>query len=101
MSERICLNSPSSAICDGARRVVANDWLIVVLVALIATAVRWLFILYNPRVDGFLIYQGQPLSDGCTYILKALSIAQGHGIPPVQQPAIRPFYSVTLACLYT
>ena len=101
MSERICLNSPSSAICDGARRVVANDWLIVVLVALIATAVRWLFILYNPRVDGFLIYQGQPLSDGCTYILKALSIAQGHGIPPVQQPAIRPFYSMTLACLYT
>jgi 4-amino-4-deoxy-L-arabinose transferase-like glycosyltransferase len=101
MSERICLNSPSSAICNGARRVVANDWLIVVLVALIATAVRWLFILYNPRVDGFLIYQGQPLSDGCTYILKALSIAQGHGIPPVQQPAIRPFYSMTLACLYT
>ena len=62
MSERIRLNSPSSAICDRARRVVANDWLIVVLVALIATAVRWLFILYNPRVDGFLIYQGQPLS---------------------------------------
>ena len=70
---------------DGIRRLLANDWLIVVLVALIATAVRWLFILYNPRVDGFLIYQGQPLSDGCTYILKALSIAQGHGIPPVQQ----------------
>ena len=38
MSERIRLNSPSNAICDGARRVVANDWLIVVLVALIATA---------------------------------------------------------------
>ncbi len=56
MSERICLNSPSNASCDGARRVVANDWLIVVLVALIATAVRWLFILYNPRVDGFLVY---------------------------------------------
>jgi len=101
MSERIRLNSPSSAICDGARRVVANDWLIVVLVALIATAVRWLFILYNPRVDGFLIYQGKPLSDGCSYTFKAISIAQGHGIPPFQQPAIRPFYSMTLACLYT
>ena len=32
---------------------------------------------------------------------KAISIAQGHGIPPAQQPAVRPFYPIALACLYT
>ena len=52
-------------------------------------------------VDGFLIYQGTPFSDGCSYTFKAISIAEGHGIPSGQQPAVRPFYPITLACLYT
>jgi Dolichyl-phosphate-mannose-protein mannosyltransferase len=81
--------------------VLRNDWFVVVLLALLAAFVRWLFILYNPHADGFLIYQGQPLSDGCSYTFKAMSIAQGHGLPTVQQPAVRPFYPIALACFYT
>jgi hypothetical protein len=86
---------------EGVRRLFGNDWFIVISLALIAAAVRWLFVLYHPRLDGFLIYQGMPLSDGCSYTFKAISIAQGHGIPPAQQPAVRPFYPIALACLYT
>jgi len=101
MSERIRLNSPSSAICDGARRVLTNDWFVLVFLFLTAALVRWLFVLNNPHADGFLIYQGKPISDGWSYTVKAISIAQGHGMPPVKQAAVRPFYPITLACLYT
>lgn len=94
-------NGATRPLRDALRGILANDLFVVVLLALIATAVRWQFVLYNPRADGFLIYQGSPLSDGCSYTFKAISIAQGHGIPPVQQPAVRPFYPIALACLYT
>src|SRR6266480_6611 len=91
----------SSPLRAGIRRVLENDWFVSVLIFLTAAAVRWLFILYYPHADGFLIYQGSPLSDGYSYTFKAISIAEGHGIPPVQQPAVRPFYPIVLACLYT
>ena len=71
----------------------------VILVATIA--IRWGFHLYNPRPTGFFMYRGSPLSDGISYTSKAISIANGYGIPPYAQPAIRPFYSIALACLYT
>ncbi len=90
-----------SPLRDGIRRVLQNEWFVVVVVFLTATAVRWLFHLQHPRANGFLIYQGAPFSDGCSYTFKAMSIAQGHGIPPFQQPAVRPFYPIALACLYT
>jgi hypothetical protein len=71
------------------------------LILVMAVAMRWGFYLYNPRPSGFFIYHGSPLSDGYSYTYKAISIANGYGIPPEQQPAIRPFYSIVLACLYT
>ncbi len=86
---------------DRIRRVLQNEWLVVAVMFLAAAAVRWLFHLQHPRADGFLIYQGAPFSDGCSYTFKAINIAQGHGIPPFQQPAVRPFYPIALACLYT
>ena len=58
-------------------------------------AIRWEFhpgILTRP----VFIYHGSPISDGSTYTFKAINIAQGYGIPPFQQPAIRPFYSIVL-----
>jgi 4-amino-4-deoxy-L-arabinose transferase-like glycosyltransferase len=64
-------------------------------------AIRWEFHLWNPHPTGFFIYHGSPISDGSTYTFKAINIAKGYGIPPVQQPATRPFYSIVLACLYT
>ena len=91
----------SSPLRDGIRQLLTNDWFVVILLFLTAAGARWLFVLNNPHADGFLIYQGKPLSDGCSYTFKAISIAQGHGIPPVQQPAVRPCYPITLACLYT
>src|SRR5436853_1563480 len=91
----------SSPLRDGIRRLLTNDWFVVILLFLTAAGARWLFVLNNPHVDGFLIYQGKPLSDGCSCTFKAISIAEGHGIPPVQQPAVRPCYPITLACLYT
>src|SRR5438046_2504166 len=91
----------SSPLRDGIRQLLTNDWFVVILLFLTAAGARWLFVLNNPHADGFLIYQGKPLSDGCSYTFKAISIAQGYGIPPVQQPAVRPFYPIVLACLYT
>ena len=91
----------SSPLRDGIRQLLTNDWFVVILLFLTAAGARWLFVLNNPHADGFLIYQGKPLSDGCSYTFKAISIAEGHGIPPVQQPAVRPCYPITLACLYT
>jgi len=81
--------------------VLTNDWFVLVFLFLTAALVRWLFVLNNPHADGFLIYQGKPISDGWSYTVKAISIAQGHGMPPVKQAAVRPFYPITLACLYT
>ena len=86
---------------EGIRRVLQNEWLVVVLLFLTASTVRWLFHLQHPHANGFLIYQGAPLSDGSSYTYKAINIAEGHGIPPFQQPAVRPLYPITLACLYT
>jgi 4-amino-4-deoxy-L-arabinose transferase-like glycosyltransferase len=92
---------PSRTLRDGIRRALQNEWFVVVVIFLTTVAVRWVFHLQNPRADGFLIYQGTPVSDGWSYTFKAISIAEGHGIPPVQQPAVRPFYPIILACLYT
>lgn len=94
-------NDSSGLLREGVRGVLANDFFVVILLVFIAATVRWLFVLYDPRADGFLIYQGVPLSDGCSYTFKAKSIAQGYGIPPVQQPAVRPLYPIALACFYT
>jgi hypothetical protein len=73
----------------------------VLAILFVTVAIRWGFHLWNPRPTGFFIFHGSPFSDGCSYTFKAISIAKGYGIPPVQQPAIRPFYSIVLACLYT
>ena len=72
-----------------------------VAILVTAMAVRWEFHLWNPHPTGFFIYHGSPISDGSSYTYKAINIAKGYGIPPIQQPAIRPFYSIVLACLYT
>ena len=85
----------------GIRRVLQNQWLMALVILVTAMAMRWGFHLYNPRPTGFFIYHGSPLSDGGSYTSKAISIANGYGIPPQPQPAIRPFYSIVLACLYT
>ena len=85
----------------GIRRVLQNQWLMAVVILVTAMAMRWGFHLYNPRPTGFFIYHGSPLSDAGSYTSKAISIANGYGIPPYAQPAIRPFYSIVLACLYT
>jgi len=63
-------------------------------------AVRWEFHLWHPHPTGFFIYHGSPISDGSSYTFKAINIAKGYGIP-TQQPAVRPFYSIVLACVYT
>src|SRR5439155_23634055 len=57
--------------------------------------------LWNPHPTSFFIYHGSPISDGSSYTFKAINIAKGHRIPLTQQPAIRPFYPIVLACLYT
>jgi len=94
--------SPSySPLLEGMRRLLRNQWFLVLAILFITVAIRWVFHLWNPRPTGFFIFHGSPFSDGCSYTFKAISIAQGHGIPPFQQPAIRPFYSIVLACLYT
>ena len=82
-------------------RVLQNQWFMAVCILVMAMAVRWGFHLYNPHMSGFAVYHGSPLSDGYSYTYKAINIANGYGIPPEQQPAIRPFYSIVLACLYT
>lgn len=86
---------------EGVRRLLRNQWFVALAILVIAMAVRWEFNLLNPRSTGFFIYHGSPISDGSTYTFKAVSIANGYGIPAIQQPAIRPFYSIILACVYT
>src|SRR6266487_619498 len=92
---------PSRTLRDGIRRALQNEWFVVVVIFLTTMAVRWVCYLQDPRPDGWFVYHGAPISDGSTYTFKAINIAEGHGIPPVQQPAIRPFYPIILACLYT
>ncbi len=89
------------ALRGGTRRVLQKQWLMAVVILVTAMALRWGYHLYNPRPTGFFNYQGSPLLDGDSYTSKAISIANGYGIPPHGQPAIRPFYSIVLACLYT
>jgi 4-amino-4-deoxy-L-arabinose transferase-like glycosyltransferase len=98
MTTSLCSDEP---LRGGIRRVLQNQWFITVALLVTTMAVRWAFHIYNPRPSGFFIYHGAPLSDGYSYTYKAISIANGYGIPPYQQPAIRPFYSIVLACLYT
>jgi len=86
---------------DGIRRVLQNQWLVAVFILVATVAMRYGFQLCDPRPTGFFIYHGSPISDGSSYTYKAISIANGYGIPPEQQPAIRPFYSIALACLFT
>ncbi|HEV3098114.1 MAG TPA: glycosyltransferase family 39 protein [Candidatus Udaeobacter sp.] len=86
---------------NGIRRLLKNQWFIAVAIFVAAVVVRCGFHLYNPDASGFFIYHGSPISDGCSYTYKAITIAQGYGIPRDQQPAIRPFYAIVLACLYT
>ena len=86
---------------EGFRRLLQNQWFVALAILVTAMAIRWEFHLWNPHPTGFFIYHGSPISDGSTYTFKAINIAQGYGIPPFQQPAIRPFYSIVLACLYT
>ena len=67
-----------------------------------AMAVRWGFHLYNPQMSGFAIYQAaRHFSDGYPSAYEAINIANGYRNTPEQQPAVRPFYSIVLACLYT
>ena len=91
----------NGSIRNGIRRLLRNEWFIAVAILVTAMAVRWEFHLWNPHPTGFFIYHGSPISDGSSYTFKAINIAKGYGIPPTQQPAIRPFYSIVLACLYT
>ena len=91
----------SSPIREGMCRTLQNDLPICLLIFFAAIMVRLIFLLQNPHPNGFLIYRGSPVSDGATYTFKAISIAEGQGIPSAQQPALRPFYPITLACLYT
>ena len=94
--------SPSrSPLLDGFRDLLRNQWFVVLAIFVLAMAVRWVFHLWHPHPTGFFIYNGSPISDGSTYTFKAINIANGQGIPPAQQPAIRPLYSIVLACLYT
>ena len=86
---------------EGLRRLLGNEWFVVLAILVTAVAIRWEFHVWNPNSTGFFIYNGSPISDGSTYTFKAINIAEGHGIPPLQQPAIRPFYSIALACVYT
>src|SRR5436190_3317447 len=98
MNTFLCSNQP---IRGGIRHVLHNQWFVAVVILIAAMAIRWGFYLYNPHLTGFAIYHGSPLSDGYSYTYKAINIANGYGIPPEQQPAIRPFYSIVLACVYT
>jgi 4-amino-4-deoxy-L-arabinose transferase-like glycosyltransferase len=90
-----------SPLLEGVRRLLRNQWFVALAILVIAMVVRWEFDLLNPRPTGFFIFHGSPISDGSTYTFKAINIAQGLGIPTEQQPAIRPFYSIVLACIYT
>src|SRR4030081_2401286 len=96
-------SSSCSPLLKGLRRLLRNQWFVAVAILVTAMAIRWEFHLWNPHPTGFFIYHGSPISDGATYTYKAkkINIAKGYGIPPAQQPAIRPFYSIALACLYT
>src|SRR5205823_7747273 len=91
----------NDSIRNGIRRLLRNQWFVAVAVLVTAMAVRWEFHLWNPHPTGFFIYHGSPISDGASYTFKAINVAKGYGIPPTQQPAIRPFYPIVLACLYT
>ena len=93
--------SSCGPLLEGLRRLLRNQWFVTLAILVTAMAIRWEFHLWNPHPTGFFIYHGSPISDGSTYTFKAINIAKGYGIPPVQQPAIRPFYSIVLACLYT
>ena len=93
--------SSCGLLLKGLRRLLRNQWFVALAILVMAMAIRWEFHLWNPHPTGFFIYHGSPISDGSTYTFKAINIAKGYGIPPVQQPAIRPFYSIVLACLYT
>src|SRR5438477_645017 len=86
----------NGSIRNGIRRLLRNEWFIAVAILVTAMAVRWEFHLWNPHPTGFFIYHGSPISDGSSYTFKAINIAKGYGIPPTQQPAIRPFYSIVL-----
>ena len=94
-------SSSCGPLLEGLRRLLRNQWFVAVAILVMAMAIRWEFHLWNPHPTGFFIYHGSPISDGYSYTFKAINIAKGYGIPPVQQPAIRPFYSIVLACLYT
>jgi 4-amino-4-deoxy-L-arabinose transferase-like glycosyltransferase len=92
--------SSCGPLLEGLRRLLRNQWLVAIAILVTAMAIRWEFHLWNPHPTGFFIYHGSPISDGSSYTFKAINIAKGYGIPPAQQPAIRPFYSIILACLY-
>ena len=94
-------SSSCGPLLEGLRRLLRNQWFVALAILVTAMAIRWEFHLWNPHPTGFFIFQGSPISDGSTYAFKAINIAKGYGIPPVQQPAIRPFYSIVLACLFT
>jgi len=91
----------NGSIRNGIRRLLRNEWFMAVAILVTAMAVRWEFHLWNPHPTSFFIYHGSPISDGSSYTFKAINIAKGYGIPLTQQPAIRPFYPIVLACLYT
>lgn len=94
-------SSSCGPLLEGLRRLLRNQWFVTLAILVIAMVIRWEFHLWNPHPTGFFIFHGSPISDGSTYTFKAINIAEGYGIPQVQQPAIRPFYSIVLACLYT
>jgi len=94
-------SNSNAPLLEGLRRLLRNQWFVAVAIFVTAMVVRWGFHLCNPDANGFFIYHGSPFSDGCSYAYKAINIAQGNEIPPYQQPAIRPFYAIVLACLYT
>jgi 4-amino-4-deoxy-L-arabinose transferase-like glycosyltransferase len=93
--------SSCGPVLEGLRRLLRNQWVVTLAILVTTMAIRWDSHLRNPHPTGFFIYHGSPISDGSTYTFKAINIAEGYGIPSVQQPAIRPFYSIVLACLYT
>jgi 4-amino-4-deoxy-L-arabinose transferase-like glycosyltransferase len=94
-------SSSGAPFLEGLRRLLRNQWFVALAILVTAMAVRWEFNLWHPHPTGFFIYHGSPISDGSTYTFKAINIAQGLGIPTEQQPAIRPLYSIVLACVYT
>jgi len=94
-------SSSCGLLLEGFRRLLRNQWFVALAILVMAMAIRWEFHLWNPHPTGFFIFQGSPISDGSTYAFKAINLAKGYGIPPLQQPAIRPFYSIVLACLFT